>query len=145
LRKRDVARLGWAVALIAVAASAWAWGAPEQQRQVLIPRSVLKLIIDHPALAGYLHPEIEGRVPLLVSDHLLAPGVTPSKFGQAVRILGDRELGSQPHLRFRSFEVQDSRATVVVDYKIEGVEALFVLENTASGWWKVVDVKVSEH
>ncbi len=107
--------------------------------------SLLKLIIDHPALAGYLHPEVAGRVPLVVSDHLLAPGVTPSKFGQPVRILGDREMGSRPHIRFQSFEVQGTRAKTMVEYKVEGVQAVFNLESTASGWWTVIDVKVAEH
>src|SRR6266568_3681391 len=41
-----------------------------QQAQPLVPRPVLKLIVEHPALAPYLHPEALGRVPLLVSDHL---------------------------------------------------------------------------
>jgi len=49
---------------------------------------VLKLIIDHPALAPYLHPEVTGRVPLIVSDHLLEPGgyilMRPSNFMAAV-------------------------------------------------------------
>src|SRR2546427_12272180 len=42
-----------------------------QQSPSLMPRPVLKLIVEHPVLAPYLHPEAPGRVPLLVSDHLL--------------------------------------------------------------------------
>lgn len=81
MKNRHVIRLGLVGGLVAVVVSGWALGAPGQQSQQLIPRAVLKLIIDHPALAGYLHPEVAGRVPLVISDHLLAPGVTPSKFG----------------------------------------------------------------
>jgi len=136
---------GLLAVLVAVAASGWAVRASGQLSQQLVPRAVLKLIIDHPALAGYLHPEVAGRVPLVVSDHLLAPGVTPSKFGQPVRILGDREMGSRPHIRFQSFEVRGTRAKTVVEYKVEGVQAVFNLESTASGWWTVIDVKVAEH
>lgn len=110
----------------------------------LVPRAVLKLIIGHPALSKYLHPEIEGRVPLVVSDHLLESGVTPSKFGKPVRILSDREAGTLPHLRFTSFEVEGTRATASLEYKVEGVEAVFTLETSPSGWWKVVDAKVAE-
>ena len=62
-----------------------------QPSQPLVPRPVLKLIVDHPALAPYLHPEVVGRVPLVVSDHLLEPGVTPSKFGRPLQIVPDRE------------------------------------------------------
>src|SRR6266571_8676120 len=67
-----------------------------QQSPSLVPRPVLKLIVEHPVLAPYLHPEAPGRVPLLVSDHLLEPGVTPSRFGQPLRIVPDRELGTEP-------------------------------------------------
>ncbi len=145
MTNRNVIQSGLLAVSVAVAASGWAVRASGQQSRQLIPRAVLKLIIDDPALAGYLHPEAAGRVPLVISDHLLAQGVTPSKFGQPVRILSDREVGSQPHIRFRSFEVQGARAKTVVEYKVEGVEAVFTLESTALGWWKVVDAKIAEH
>src|ERR1700704_424606 len=86
------------------------------QSQPLVPRPVLKLIVDHPVLAPYLHPEVAGRVPLVVSDHLLEPGVTPSKFGRPLRIVQDRDVGTQPHLRISTFELDGSRAKAVVEY-----------------------------
>ena len=122
MKNRHATQSGLLAVLVAVAASGWAPGASGQQSRQLVPRAVLKLIIDHPALAGYLHPEVAGRVPLVISDHLLAPGVTPSKFGQPVRILSDREVGSQPHIRFQSFEVQGARAKTVIEYKVERVK-----------------------
>ena len=114
-----------------------------QQPQPLLPRPTLKLIVEHPALAPYFHPEIAGRVPLLVSDHLLEPGVTPSRFGQPLRIVPDREVGTKPHLRILSFEVDGSRAKAVVEYKVECVQAVFDLRHDAKGWWTVVDAKVT--
>src|SRR6266571_4655631 len=116
-----------------------------QQPQPLVPRPVLKLIVDHPTLAPYLHPEVAGRVPLAVSDHLLAPGVTPSKFGQPLRIVHDRDVGAQPHLRIMSFELDGSRAKAVVEYRVEGVRAVFDLRGNSNGWWTVVDARVTEH
>src|SRR2546429_935784 len=110
----------------------------------LVPRPVLKLIVEHPVLAPYLHPETPGRVPLLVSDHLLEPGVTPSRFGQPLRIVPDRELGTKPHLRVLSFEVDGARAKAVVEYKVEGVQAVFDLRRDSKGWWTVADAKVAE-
>ena len=115
-----------------------------QQSQPLVPRPVLKLIVEHPALAPYLHPEALGRVPLLVSDHLLEPGVTPSRFGQPLRIVQDRDVGTQRHLRISSFEVDGSRAKAVVECRAEGVEAVFNLRRDSKGWWTVVDAEVSE-
>jgi hypothetical protein len=114
-----------------------------QQPLPLLPRPALKLIVEHPALAPYFHPEIAGRVPLLVSDHLLEPGVTPSRFGQPLRIVPDREVGTKPHLRILSFDVDGYRATAVVEYKVEGVQAVFDLRHDTKGWWTVVDAKVT--
>ncbi len=116
-----------------------------QQAQPILPRPALKLIVEHPALAPYLHPEIAGRLPLVVSDHLLEPGVTPSRFGQPLRIVPDREVGTKPHLRILSFDVDGSRARAVVEYKVEGVQAGFDLRRDSKGWWTVVDARVAEH
>jgi hypothetical protein len=113
-----------------------------QQSQPLVPRAVLKLIIDDAALAPYLHPEVAGRVPLAVSDHLLEPGVTPSKFGQPVRIADDRHVGTQAYLRILTFEVDGSRAKLVVEYRVEGVRVEFELRRNSIGWWSVADAKV---
>ena len=129
--------------LIAVVAH-WAGPSAFQHSPPLVPRPVLKLIVEHPALAPYLHPEAHGRVPLVVSDHLLEPGVTPSRFGQPLRIVHDRELGTEPHLRILSFEVDGSRAKAVVEYKVEGVQAVFDLRRDSKGWWTVADAKVAE-
>jgi hypothetical protein len=115
-----------------------------QQSQPLVPRPVLKLIVEHPALAPYLHPEAPGRVSLVVSDHLLEPGVTPSRFGQPLRIVHDRDVGALPHLRILSFEVDGSRARAVVEYRVEGVQAIFDLRRDSKGWWTVVDAKLVE-
>jgi hypothetical protein len=127
--------------LIAVGAPRTGAAAPRQSPP-LVPRPVLKLIIDHPALAPYLHPEVVGRVPLVVSDHLLEPGVTPSKFGQPLRIVPDRDVGAQPHLRILSFEVDGSRAKAVVEYRVEGVRVEFALRSNSHGWWRVADAKL---
>jgi len=113
-----------------------------QQQQPLLPRPALKLIVEHPVLAPYLHPEAAGRVPLVVSDHLLEPGVTPSRFGQPLRIVQDRDVGTQRHLRISSFEVDGSRAKAVVEYRVEGVRIEFDLRSNSHGWWTVADAKV---
>ena len=129
--------------LIAVLAH-WAGPSAFQQSPPLVPRPVLKLIVEHPVLAPYLHPEAPGRLPLVVSDHLLEPGVTPSRFGQPLRIVHDRDVGTLPHLRILSFEVDGSRAKAVVEYRVEGVQAIFDLRRDSKGWWTVVDAKLVE-
>ena len=113
-----------------------------EQAQQLVPRAVLKLIVDHSALAPYLHPEVAGRIPVVISDHLLEPGVTPSKFGKPLRIVPDREVGAQPHLRVLTFKVDGPVAKLTLEYKVEGVEAVFTLRRDSNGWWSVVEAKV---
>ena len=81
-------------------------------------------------------------MPLVVSDHLLEPGVTPSKFGRPLQIVPDRGVGTRPHLRILSFEVDGSRAKAVVAYRVEGVQAVFNLRRDSKGWWTVADAKV---
>ncbi len=54
-------------------------------------------------------------------------------------------MGTQPHLRISSFEVDGSRAKAVVEYRAEGVEAVFNLRRDSKGWWTVVDATIAEH
>jgi len=83
-------------------------------------------------------------VPLVVSDHLLEPGVTPAKFGQPLQIVPDQEVGTRPHLRIVMFELNGSHAKAVVEYAVEGLQAVFELRRDAKGWWTVADAKVGE-
>lgn len=129
--------------LIAVASSLTAFAQADSTGQFLVPRAALKLIIEHPALEPYLQQEIAARAPIVVSDHLLEPGLTPSRFGQRLAILGDRDIGAQRHLRFRSVTADGVRATVVIECEAERMEASFTLEKSASGWWTVVNAKAS--
>jgi hypothetical protein len=116
-----------------------------QSTAQLVPRVVLKLVVDHPVLAPYLHPEASGRVPLAVSDHMLASGVTPSKFGRPIQIVPDRETGTRPHLRFIDYKENGSRATATIEYKVEGIQVTFTLETTSPGWWTVVDTRLVQN
>jgi len=62
-----------------------------------------------------------------------------------LRIVPDREVGTEPRLRILSFEVDGSRARAVVEYRVEGVQAVFDLRRDAKGWWTVADARVAEH
>ena len=81
--------------------------------------------------------------PLVISDHLLEEGVTASKFGQPVRILSDRAIGPLPHIRFRSVDVTGTQAIAVIEYKAEGIEVAFTMEQSPANWWTVVGERVA--
>ena len=144
MRQRPIAMFGLIVLTLTAVTLGRSSVALGQQNHQPVPRAVLKLIIQYPALDPYLNPAVAGRGALVVSDHLLAPGITPSRFGEPIRILDDQGASAHPHLRFRSFESSGARATAVVEYKARGVEAKFILENDR-GWWSVVDAKVIEY
>lgn len=144
MRHRHIVMFGLVGLFLTMVAFGRPSAASEPENQQLVPRVVLKLIIEHTTLDQYLNPAVAARGELLVSDHLLAPGITPSRNGVPVRILGDGDLDSLPHLRFRSFELSGVRAKTVVEYGAKGVEAVFVLKNNA-GWWSVVDAKIAEN
>lgn len=139
-----VRSVGLAGIMLTLLAPGWAADPPSQPPQPLVPGPVVRLVIDHPALAVYLHPEVAGRVPLIISDNLLAADIKLSKFGQPVRIVHDLEVGAQPHIRFLSFQVDGRRAKATIEYKVEGVQAVFILEQRSSGWWKVVNATATE-
>jgi len=136
--------MGALVMLMALVSSLAASPQADSTGQLLVPRAALKLIVEHPALEPYLQPEIATRAPIVVSDHLLEPGMTPSRFGQRLTILSDPDIGAQRHLRFRSVTAEDTRATVVIECEAERMEATFTLEKSASGWWMVVNAKASK-
>src|SRR3954451_7151053 len=136
----DVLRAGaFAIAALVLGPSTLIAGPADAATPV--DRAVVKLIIGDPAVAAYLHPERPGRLPLLISDHLVADGVTPSFSSQPVRFISDGELKSLPHLRFSSFELTGDQAEAAVDYEVERVRVLFTLRNQ-SGWWSVVKSQV---
>src|SRR3954468_2893958 len=137
----DVLRAGaFAIAALVLARSTLIAGPAGAATPV--DRAVVKLIIGDPALAGYLHPERPGRLPLLISDHLVADGVTPSFSGQPVRFMTDMELKSLPHIRFASFDLTSDGAETSVDYAAEQVRVVFTLRNR-SGWWSVLKSQVT--
>jgi hypothetical protein len=94
------------VLLVALAALPPRAAAAADTAAAPVPRAVVKLITGDPALAGYLHPERPGRLPLLISDSSGGGWRHAILFRQPVRFMSDAELKTLPHLRFR---VRDDR------------------------------------
>jgi hypothetical protein len=132
--------------VLAMCASSFAAGAVKPKPLPLIPGTVVKLILDHPALAGYLHPEDTARIPLILSDHLLAPKIKLSKFSKPVVIVKDTAVGSRPHIRFMGFQAAEGGLMkAILEYKAEGVHGIFTLKHKAKGPWKIIEATVLEN
>jgi len=124
-----------AVAALSLTGGMAAAGAQEPGPQAArrIPPALLKLLIEHPLATRHLPPG-----PLQISNSLLEPGLVPSRFGQRVELVSDSEAERNGCLRFRSFDVRGSSATVVAEYRPARVALQFELAVSAGGWWRIV-------
>src|SRR5206468_9699415 len=82
---------------------------PERARRAVLEEIVTQVLND-PTLEAYLHPEVAGRVPLVMSDHLLLRGFTLTKFGAPVVVIRDAEAGRRPHIRLEALDLRGNRA-----------------------------------
>jgi hypothetical protein len=109
-----------------------------------IPPAIVGQIIDHNDLQLFLHPEIEGRVPLIISEHLLQRNLSLSKFGEPVKILPESKLSDSAFLRFTHFKVKKDTAAIELEYKIEGVAAKYIFICDLHKGWQLRDSEIWE-
>lgn len=109
-------------------------------------QAVLQQCIDLPALQTYLHPEMAGRVPLVIIDNGTIPALQLSKFGKPVVFKSDEEMdasGNNAALDFVRFDMTSESATVIFRYKAEGI-MLTVLFKKNKSEWVISDSKIVE-
>lgn len=107
---------------------------------------IVQSIIDHKQLLPYLHPEIAGRVPLVISDHLVGPGLKLNKFKKRVMIVPDKKVQGA-YLRFTVFscrtDVTYTYCNIVFEYPIEGVTGAAGVWIHQNGSYKLEKVDIS--
>jgi hypothetical protein len=98
--------------------------------------AVLKMILDHPDLQQYLHPEVEGRVPVRIkSNDALGTDVSVEKFGKPVAFVTTAAATEDaPVLDVKAFDVAGDTVTFRIDYAAEGMTAKGELEKTGGQW-----------
>ncbi len=102
----------------------------------------LTKIMSHPEFIMYLHPEVSGRLPVvIVSNGGFSSDLRLSKFGRDVTILGEGE--SEASVVFKKYDRQGNRITFEIDYGIEGVVYTGVLKVEA-GEINFVSTEVGE-
>jgi hypothetical protein len=93
--------------------------------------AIIQSIIDHKQLQPYLHPEIAGRVPLILSDHLIGPDLKLNKFKKRVTIVPDKDVKGA-YIRFTVFDCRKdityTYCNIAFEYPIESVSG-------ATGVW----------
>lgn len=111
------------------------------------PSSVIAAVLDSRPMAMYLHPEVEGRVPVRIAGPALA-GVTVDAVaqGQPVKLLTVVEATVDPEgpcVIFERIDIGEATAEVELRYPIEGVIGRFVLEREGAGW-RIVKAELAE-
>lgn len=83
---------------------------------------VLQKVIEHPELQQYFHPEVSGRIPLVIKVN---KGTEVSsdleKFGQAVVITTDTPQEGA-YLEVINLQHQDDRVEFEIQYEVEGLQ-----------------------
>lgn len=115
------------------------------QESEYIPVEIVQQVTDYPGLHEFLHPEIAGRVPLVLSSHLLPPKLELRKFGHPVHVRQDSGLRNGAFIRFRDYRVDAGKATVLLDYKVAGVSGRFLFTRTREGRWVLTDASIWEY
>lgn len=104
---------------------------------------LFKMILDHPDLQQYLHPNSAGRVPLKIkSNDELGTDLSIHKFGKRVEFVDF--VGSSkniPVFEIISFKINNNRVMFEALYDIEGVTIKGILTKNANRWsFKEVEV-----
>ena len=85
---------------------------------------VFKMIVDHPDLQQYLHPELEERVPLRVKSHdALGVNLSVEKFDESIVFVRATEDGIEEYLEVTAFEIEAAKITFELNYEVEGVKS----------------------
>ena len=100
-----------------------------------VPTAIVEQVINHPDVEQFLHPDMPGRVPLVLSCHLVDPHLSLRKFGKSVRVVADaqRKKGVAC-LRFTQFTLKHNVATVEVQYSVEGMKGRFRFQRDGVLW-----------
>ena len=117
-----------------------------KKRMINSEKEILfKMILDHPDLQQYLHPDLQQRVPLRVkSNDELGVNLSIEKFGKPVLFV-DTVVSTRnvPMLEVVLFEVSGDLVSFKILYAIEGVTIKGVLDKI-SGQWLFKEFEVFE-
>ena len=104
---------------------------------------LFKMILDHPDLQQYLHPNSAGRVPVKIkSNDELGTGLSIHKFGKQVEFVDFVDSSKNiPVFEIILFKINNNRVIFEALYDIEGVTIKVILTKNANRWsFKEVEV-----
>ncbi len=82
-----------------------------------------KMILDHPDLQAYLHPEKPGRVPLVLKgESQLIQGLSHKKFQKPVQTLSNSDATpATPYFQVEMFAETKMQIQFALNYEAEGI------------------------
>jgi len=120
--------------------------ANEDKKMVNASReNILQMIIDHNDVQTYLHPEVAGRVPLMIISNEDTSGLDVEFYGKPVKFVSKADVSEDAAvLEVDKLSINDGNAEFLLHYNIEGVEIKgAAIRKDAE--WVLDDILVSEH
>jgi hypothetical protein len=136
--RRDLTMSVWRLLLIVICFAQLACTAHN------VPKEVVSIVLDHPSVEKYLHPELPDRIPVIVSTRLIESCEGIRKYGRPVLALPDTDIGTRPHFRFTKSHVEKNFAEVYFEYVAEGMHG-FARVRRVGDQWTVEEIELGEH
>ena len=106
---------------------------------------ILELVLTHPDLKQYFHPELKGRVPVkILRSADFGEDVSLSLLGEEVLIVDDRLSEDDPVFEIVTFNLSDDAVELRLNYRIEGVGVEASLKKDA-GEWHITEYEAYEN
>ena len=114
-----------------------------REKQVVPSDADLKqfcqLALDVDQLQKYYHPEVEGRVPVVILENQYCGRRTPSlkKFGKPVLVLSKKEIEKrniEAYITVERADFRKSTAKLWIEYPVEGLIVIIEYQKVGSGW-----------
>ena len=106
--------------------------------------AIIQAILDHKQLQQYFHPEIPGRVPLVLSNHGIPRRLKLKKFNKDVLIVADRKIKGA-YLRFTLFDCKNGNyCNIAFEYPIEKVTGGTGVYISSDGSFQLEKTEISE-
>jgi hypothetical protein len=108
--------------------------------QGIIPNEVVKQILKHPRLTAFFHPEIKGRVPIVIQSNFVDPNIKIIMYEKPVVVIPDSKKQLITNIYMSFFE--DGK--VSISYPVEGLKGVFKFIPDTKGSWVLEEANVWE-
>lgn len=116
---------------------------PETEKE-----KIIEMIINYPEFKMYLHPEVPGRVPVVLMKNDIATGEFSIKCcGRRVEYISEKDsafIKSRNYIKFTEYKfISSSELNVGFSYPIEGIRCEVNLKKDSK--WKIINYHIVEY